>query len=377
MTKDGSPLALGFIGGSLHSAVGYAHRVSCAMDGAWRLEAGCFSRNQEENLATAMAYQIASGRTYRSWQELLASEKDRLDAVVVLTPTPTHAEIVNACLRAGVPVICEKSLATNVEDVLGIQSVLRDRKGFLAVTYNYTGYPMVRELRNMIGSGVLGRLLHFRAEMPQEGFCRVDAQGNKPVPQPWRLSDGRIPTIYLDLGVHLHQVVHYLIGRRPLEVVADQASHGWFGVADNVSCLCRYEDGVQGQMWFSKSALGHRNGLRFSIYGSAASAEWYQLNPEEIVVSFVDGRRQVIDRSGSVAVAGLRRYSRFKAGHPAGFVEAFANLYTDLADCLHQYKARGEWASEEVFSTAVAAEGLQMFEAMVSSVQSQAWKAVN
>jgi len=145
---------------------------------------------------------------------------------------------------------------------------------------------------------------------------------------------------------------------------------------DNVTCLCRYTDGVQGQVWFSKSALGHRNGLRFRIYGSEASAEWFQLNPEEIVLSFVDGRRQILDRAAAVEVAGLSRYNRFKAGHPAGFIEAFANLYSDIADALALYKKNGSWSSDEVFSADLAAEGLSMLEAMVESAHSGKWQQV-
>jgi len=376
MKKTPPPLSLGFIGGSLHSAVGYAHRVACAMDGRWALEAGCFSRHEEENHATAAAYGVSSDRTYDTWKELLLGEKDRLDAVAILTPTPAHAEIVVDCLRAGMPVICEKALAVDSDEAKQILTALRENKGFLAVTYNYSGYPMVRELRSLIRGGALGKVLHFQAEMPQEGFIRLDARGNKPVPQSWRLEDGKVPTIYLDLAVHLHQVLHYLTGQHPLSVIADQRSHGWFDVMDNVTCLCRYTDDIQGQIWVSKSAFGHRNGLRFRIYGSEASAEWFQANPEELILSFIDGRRQVLDRAATVEVAGLRRYNRFKAGHPAGFIEAFANLYGDLADALNTFRAGGTWTSDEVFSADLALEGLLALEAMVRSARSMSWEEV-
>lgn len=168
------------------------------------------------------------------------------------------------------------------------------------VIYNYSGYPMVRELRRMIRDGELGEILHFQAEMPQEGFLRTDNKRNKPQPQAWRLSDSSVPRIHLDLAVHLHELIHYLTGLKPITVVADQASRGWFDVIDNVTCLARYTENVQGQFWFSKCALGHRNGLRLRIYGSKASAEWYQMNPEEAVISYGDGRRQILDRASNV-----------------------------------------------------------------------------
>jgi predicted dehydrogenase len=370
-----SPLSLGFIGGALNSAVGYAHFASCQMDNHWSLASGCFSRDPAKNRQSGRTYGVADDRVYDTWQELVRQERQRLGAIVVLTPTPSHLEIVSSCLRAGVSVICEKTLALNSDEVRQIIGVRDAAKGFLAVTYNYTGYPMVRELRNLIRKGALGQILHFQAEMPQEGFRRVDGQGNKPAPQSWRLSDRNVPTIHLDLAVHLHHLVGYLTGEKPLEVVSDQRSYGWFPVVDNVTCLCRYSAGVQGQLWFSKSALGHRNGLRLRIYGSEASAEWFQANPEDLILSFLDGRRQILDRAATVDVAAKQRYTRFKAGHPAGFVEAFANLYVDIADCVRQYGSTGTWTSEEVFGAESALEGLQMLEAMVASSRSGAWQA--
>jgi predicted dehydrogenase len=308
---------------------------------------------------------------------MLRKEKGRLDAIAILTPTPAHFEIAMACLNEGFSVICEKSLVTSSADAEKILAVRNLKNGFLAVTYNYSGYPIVRELRTIIQKGTLGKILHFQAEMPQEGYIRVDAHGNKPAPQSWRLSDGQVPIIHLDLGSHLHQLIHYLVGQKPIEVIADQNRYGWFsGVIDNVYCLCRYSDGVHGNMWFSKSALGHRNGLRLRIYGSEASAEWYQACPEELVLSYADGRREIMDRASIVEVANERRYNRFKSGHPAGFIEAFANLYSDIADCLRQYRATGQWNSENVFSAELALEGLQLIEAMVKSKDSKAWQKV-
>jgi predicted dehydrogenase len=373
-----TPLKLGFIGGSLNSAVGYAHFVSSTMDNQWTIEAGCFSANPQRNKEAAQTYSVASDRVYDNWREMISEEKGRLDAIVTLTPTPLHFEVVTACLQQGVSVICEKSLTTTTAEAEEILELRNQRNLFIAMIYNYSGYPMVRELHDLIRKGALGRILHFQAEMAQEGYIRVDSKGNRPAPQRWRLADGRVPIIYLDLAVHLHQLIHYLIRQRPIEVISDQKSYGWFPeVVDNVTCLCRYSEGVQGQMWFSKSALGHRNGLRLRIYGSDASAEWYQASPEELVLAFADGRREIRDRASSVEVANLRRYNRFKAGHPAGFIEALANLYTDIADCHRQYKATGKWKSDDVFSVELAMEGHQLFDAMIESIDQKTWQAVS
>lgn len=373
-----TPLSLGFIGGSLNSAVGYAHAVSSTMDNRWTLKAGCFSAEAKRNAETAQAYGVSQNRVYDNWRDLLNKEKGHLDAIAVLTPTPSHYNIVMACLNEGFPVISEKTLVTSSADAEAILDLCGKKNGFLSVTYNYSGYPMVRELRRIIRQDGLGRILHFQAEMPQEGYIRVDARGNKMVPQPWRLADGQVPVIHLDLGSHLHQLIHYLVGQKPLEVIADQSSYGWFSeVIDNVTCLCRYSEGIQGQMWFSKSAIGNRNGLRLRVYGSKASAEWYQMYPEELALSHADGRRVITDRASDVEVANMRRYNRFKAGHPAGFIEAFANLYIDIADCLCQYRETGHWSSENVFGAELAVEGLKLLEAMAKSKDSKTWQAVS
>src|SRR5690606_24479866 len=274
------------------SAVGYTHLIASQMDNRWQVVSGCFSKRPEINQATADAWGIPTQRLYPSWQELLQQEQGKLDAIVILTPTPFHCEIVTTALDLGYAVICEKALAASPEEVARIKAKLDETKGFLAVTFNYSGYPMLRELRHKIQRGELGRLLHVQIEMPQEGFVRLDAKGEKPLPQAWRLRDGSIPTISLDLGVHLHHLMSFLTGKSPLKVVADQGSHDWFNdVIDNVSCLLRYSEVLQCQMWYSKSALGHRNGLRVRVYGDQASAEWYQLEPEELLINQVDGTR--------------------------------------------------------------------------------------
>ena len=370
------PFQLAFMGGAPNSAVGYAHFVAARMDGLWDLKAGVFSRHADVNFNAGKAYGVEPDHLYKSLSSLLDKEKDNLDAVVLLTPTPLHHEMALECLKADIPVICEKALASTAAEARGIQSLCNQKKGFLAVIYNYSGYPMVRELRRIIQEGILGDILHFQAEMPQEGFLRVDDKGNKPIPQDWRKKDGSVPTLHLDLAVHLHELVHYLTCLKPMEVVADQSSRGWFPVVDNVSCLARYAQGVQGQFWFSKCALGHRNGLRLRIYGSKGAAEWYQLNPEELLISFADGRRQVYDRASNAKVASLPRYTRFKAGHPAGFNEALANLYFDIHVALSGYKVNGKQESEEVFGADLAVEGLDFLEAMVRSSHSRRWKQI-
>ncbi len=369
-----TPLRLGFIGGALRSAVGYTHFNSSRLDGHFRVDSGCFSRDAEQNRSTASTYGVAPEHNHATWQELLGREKGNLDAVVVLTPTPDHSEIVIAALSAGYAVICEKALAVSSDECRAIGHAVTSNNGFLAVTYNYSGYPMVRELRRLIANGSLGRIHQIHIEMPQEGFLRQAA-----TPQPWRLKDYQLPTVSLDLGVHVHHLIHFLTaGKAPLEVVGDQSTYGPFSnIVDNVYCLVRYEDNLRVQAWYGKTALGYRNGLRIRIFGSEASAEWYQMTPEDLCLSQADGCHILLDRgSGNLCVAREPRYNRFKPGHPSGFIEAFANLYADIADHLRHYLAGEPPPNNFVYGVPESEEGLRFLEAISRSATSKQWQAV-
>lgn len=367
-----SPLRLGFIGGALNSAVGYTHFNSSRLDGHFRVASGCFSRNAHTNHETASAYGVPESRTHANWEGLLEKERHQIDAIVLLTPTPDHAHIAIAALEAGFPVICEKALATSSEACRAIGDAVRRTSGFLAVTYNYSGYPMVRELRHMIAEGALGSLQQMQIEMPQEGFLRSAA-----APQAWRLRDYSVPTVSLDLGVHVHHLVHFLTnGSRPVELVGDQASYGCFSdIVDNVYYIARHENDLRVQAWFGKTALGHRNGLRIRVFGSRASAEWFQIEPENLLVCDADGRRRLLDRgSGDATVARDIRYNRFKAGHPSGFIEAFANLYADIADSLRHYLSGSTKRNPHVYGADESEEGLRILEAIARSSTTRQWQ---
>lgn len=370
---------LGFIGGGVNSAVGTTHFIAAQMDGRFKVESGCFSRHPDVNAETADHWGIAQDRRYSTDDEFLAGERGRLDAVVVLTPTPDHVELVVQALRRGYPVICEKSLASSSADALLINQAQQETGGFLAVTYNYTGYPMLRELKRIIQHGDLGRIEQIHVEMPQEGYARLNREGGPMVPQEWRLRDQKIPTISLDLGVHVHHIIDFLTGEKPLELVAMQSTQGRFRqVIDNTMCIARYTNGLDCSIWFSKAALGYRNGLRVRVFGDQGSAEWYQMDPEFLIFNDNKGHKTILERASvDVVLAHELRYNRFKSGHPAGFLEAFGNHYWDIADDLQSYLATGKQSSEYSFTTQHALEGLLMLEAMAQSSKDHSWKSVN
>ena len=355
-------LNIAFIGGAVSSAVGHTHFNASRLDGHFRVVAGCFSRDVENNERTAQTYGVSPQRTYTNWLSLLEHEKGQLDAVVILTPTPSHVEIVMAALGAGFNVICEKALGTSSVECQRIIDARNKFKQYLGVTFNYSGYPMVRELRRMISDGLLGTLHQIHIEMPQEGYLRDNAN-----PQNWRRSDYAVPTVSLDLGVHVHHLIDFLSnGLKPVLLLGEQASYGKFsGIVDNVYCFARYEKDLRVQAWWGKTALGYRNGLRVRVFGDKASAEWYQMNPEYLKLADNEGRMYSIDRGSCEAITAQEtRYNRFKAGHPSGFIEAFANLYADIAEDVREFKAGKKPLNPFVYSAEKALDGLLMMESI-------------
>ncbi len=370
---------IAFLGGSIDSAVGRAHKSAIEIDKKFSLVAGCFSRNSELNLRTGEEYGVDVKRIYNSLSDLVIAEKDNLDAIVILTPTDNHYNDIMTCINEKIPVICEKSMVTSSEESKMIHDLCVENNSFLAVTYNYTGYPMIRELQLLISLGKLGEIKNICIEMPQEGFLKVDKNGNPIIPQGWRLKDSMIPTLSLDLGVHVHSIINFLIGEKPLEVVASVNTFGNFkSVVDDISCIANYSNGINVNIWFSKSAIGYRNGLKVRVFGDKGAAEWVQEFPENLNFSENTGTKTIIDRSNSfVEVASQSRYSRFKPGHPAGFIEAFANYYYDISESLDKYKSgEKDFLNKYTFGTNIAHEGMLLLEAITKSKNNKKWESI-
>lgn len=367
-----------FLGGAFDSAVGRAHRAAIELDQRFELVSGCFSRSLESSQGSAIKYGISPERAYGSIDNLLSAELNNLDAIVILTPQDQHGAQVQTCLDAGIPVICEKALVGSVDEAITIQDKIQTNGGFLAVTYNYTGYPIIRELRYMIQQGRLGKIQQIQIEMPQEGFSRLSSDGLPLSPQAWRLTDLSIPTLSLDLGVHVHMMIAFLTGETPIELVATTNTYGNFKtIKDSVSCIANYSNELTCNVWYTKCALGNRNGLKLRVFGDLGSAEWLQERPEHLHMADKSGNRLTIDRStNGIEIANQTRYTRFKAGHPAGFIEAFANYYYDVADALENHQLEINRKNEYVFGIDQSIEGLRMLSAISDSSKNKRWESL-
>lgn len=365
-------IKLGFIGGGINSAIGLTHKIAAEIDSKFEIIAGVFSRNNKVNLNTANEWNIKN--VYNNHIDMIEKERNNIDAVVILTPTNTHYDTIMDISHYKIPIICEKTLTTSSKKALEIKELYKNN--FLVVTYNYTGYPMVREFKNMIKENVIGEVFYVNIRMPQESFIKVNSDNSTNTPQSWRLKDYEVCTLSLDLGTHLSNMVYFLTEQKPMEVIATQDSKGHFNVIDNILCIINYEK-IKCNMWYSKSTLGHKNGLAVEAYGSKGSLFWNQMNPEILEYTDKYGNKNILDRSHSmVTVSNQQRYNRFKVGHPAGFIEAFGNYYDDIYNSLIKYKSGNEWKSEYLFCVDNAIEGLMLMEAIEKSIRNKRWEKV-
>ena len=270
----------------------------------------------------------------------------------------------------GIPVICEKALTTSYNEIERIKEL--GNSNFISVVFNYVCYPMLKELKQIIKRGELGKITQVQIEMQQEGFLRL--RDGKPMkPQAWRLVDGIVPTISLDLGSHTYSIVKFLTDETPLETIATENSFGNFpNVIDDINSIIKYSNDVVCNMWYSKISLGHRNGMKIRIYGSLASVFWEQIKPEIIIFNDITGNCMLLDRnSPNIEIANSKYYNIFKGGHPAGFIEALTNYYNDIHEGLT--KSSLSQSNQNVYGIEESIEGLKLFEAINRSSITKNW----
>lgn len=363
---------LAFIGGSIDSIAGYPHLIASQMDKNFEVVAGSFSTQQNINHKTAEKWKIPN--IYDNWQEMILQEKNNIDAVVILAPTPLHCEIIIELLKINVPIICEKPLVSSKEEIEKINKFYDENKHFLVITNNYSGYPMVRELHEKIKNNELGKILNIRLKMPQESFLRPPKSVK--YPQKWRLEDSFIPMISLDLGAHLHHLAYFLLQEEPNKVFATYDRFSKYNIVDDVNMLLEYPSGIKGNMWLSKTALGNRNGLHIEVYGEKASASWHQENPEKLEFSYNTGQKVIIDRGSDIEMLPNSLYNRMTPGHPSGFIEAFANLYNDIYTDLDKYKKSESHNCVYTYSLNHAINGINLLHSASISDKNKVWTKI-
>ena len=373
MIEIENKIPIAIIGGGLNSAVGYAHFSAINLSNKFKIVAGSFSKSNETNKETSNVYGVSDEHLYSDYKTMLLSEQKNIEAVVILTPNNQHIEQIIYATELGIPIICEKALTTNYNEIERIKEL--GNSNFISVVFNYVCYPMVKELKQIIKRGELGKVTQVQIEMQQEGFLRL--RDGKPMkPQDWRLVDGIVPTISLDLGSHTYSIVKFLTDETPLETIATENSFGNFpNVIDDINSIIKYSNDVVCNMWYSKSALGSRNGLKVRVYGTEGSAEWLQSEPEYLKMADNSGKLYTLDRSSEQSTTASKlRYNRFKVGHPAGYIEALANFYEDASDDLENFKVGNN--DRITYGIEESEECILLLEAISKSAQKSSWTKI-
>ena len=359
---------IAIVGGGSDSAVGRAHISALRLTGKFTIKAACFADNPKKNAESAKEYGLDEVKLFRSIGALIQDEI-HLDAIVILTPTNLHYEHVCLAIKNKIPVICEKSLTTSSKKAKQINSLLQKYNGYLVTTFNYLGYPMLREIKNLVTLNSIGRIQQINIEMPQQTFLKKN-NGKAMPPQKWRQRDYEISTISLDLGVHIHSILFYLIEDNPTDVLATFNNYGHIkNVTDDIKVIAKFPNSVSSLIWYSKVALGSNNGLKFKIMGEKGSIEWLQEEPDKFYQYENNGKKNIIDLGDDILkVANQKRYQRFKAGHPTGFIEAFANLYEDIHNSLSCYQNDGTQTDiKNLLNMSNSINGLSLLEAFEKS----------
>jgi predicted dehydrogenase len=338
----GRRLRLAVIGGGPGSFIGGMHRAAARIDDRYELVAGALSSDPQRSAAAAGALGIT--RPYRSAAELVEAESaraDGADVVAIMTPNDTHHPYAIAALRHGFDVISDKPITNTLGEALEVLAAVEDSGLVYCLTHNYTGYPMVRQARAMVADGQLGHIRLVQVEYVQGGKARED----DPDPAsgvPWRYDPVRGgPSLVMgDIGSHAHNLVRFITGLEVGEVAAD-VGHIVPGrlVDDYAGALLRFDNGARGSFWVTQAAAGVENCLRVRVSGTRGSIEWEQEAPTRLVVRPIDAPVQLRTPNGPGTLPLAARASRIVAGHPEGFHEGFANLYSDVAEAIAARRA--------------------------------------
>jgi predicted dehydrogenase len=354
-------LHYGMAGGGKGAFIGNIHRQAIALDNLARLTAGSFSHDFSNTLEIGMDLEIPSDRLYPTYLEMAqkeAARKDRIDFVSIVTPNYLHYPIAKAFLNAGINVVCDKPLALRESEARELDELTIKNGLLFAVTYAYTGYPLVKQAREMVKRGDLGDIRFINAEYPQDWLLKqFESDGHKL--KSWRAnpSVAGISNCVGDIGTHIEYLVSYITGLKIKSLCArlDTFMEG-HELDDNATILLEFEGGAKGVYWTSQTAIGYDNGLKIRIFGSKGSLRWSQEDPNYLVVSKLNSPTEIISRGRDDLYPKAQDYSRIPAGHPEGYIEAFANIYRAFTNALLK-KSLGDIVTEEELDFPNARDG--------------------
>jgi predicted dehydrogenase len=374
MAENGKrPIRLGMVGGGTGAFIGYVHRIASRIDGDYQLVAGALSSRAEVAAESAKNLGIAADRSYASYEDMAKAEaarEDGIEAVAIVTPNHVHFGPAKAFLEAGIHVICDKPLTSTLEDARALAKITPKNGAKFLLTHNYTGYPLVRQARELIESGALGKIRVVQVEYPQDWLAEPTDESNKQAS--WRTDPERSGAggCIGDIGTHAYNLARFVTGLKTEAVSADlDAFVPGRKLDDNVHIMLMFEGGAKGMLWASQVAVGCENGLQLRVYGEKAGLEWRQDNPNYMWYTEFGKPKQLLTRGGAIdGSAASAMGVRIPAGHPEGYLEAFGTLYSQFAAII-----RGEGSDYEALLPTMAdgVEGMEFIAASVKSSQNE------
>ena len=334
-------IRIGFIGGGPNSFIGYTHRLSARFDNRFELKAGIFSQNISKSKKFGTALGLEKERCYDNYKKMALLEskrEDGIEALGIMTPSGDHLKIAKPFIEKGIHIVCDKPLTATISDAEALKKLVNKNRIIFALTHNYSAYPMLREAKHIVTSGKIGKVNLVNVEYPQGYTAGIKKKYERKILK-WRL-DKKIsgPSMILsEIGTHAYHLLRYVTELEVKELAAEvNTLSNELTVDDNAFVLLRLNNNARGSIWVSSAATGGENGLKIRVYGSKGAVEWFQDDPNNLKFTELDKPMKIITRASKSVSDFSLSSSRLAAGHPEGFFEAFANIYTEFAEMIHK-----------------------------------------
>ena len=366
-------IRLGMVGGGQGAFIGAVHRMAARLDDQYELVAGALSSSPERAKASAADLGLPADRSYGSFEDMAKAEAarpDGIEAVSIVTPNHMHAPAARAFLEAGIHVICDKPITTTLKEAEELAALVKTSGKLFVLTHNYTGYPMIRQAREMVAKGDLGEIRVVQAEYPQDWLTEpAERSGSKQAE--WRTDPKRSGAggAIGDIGTHAYNLAAFVTGLKTEQVLAQLTSFvEGRPLDDDVQILLRYHGGARGMLWASQVAVGNENGLKLRVYGTKGGLEWTQADPNYLWFTPFGKPKQLLTRAGSGAGAAATRVTRVPSGHPEGYLEGFATIYTEAARAIRAAREGRNADADVIYPTVEdGIDGMKFIEASVAS----------
>ncbi len=374
-------IRMGMVGGGQGAFIGGVHRIAAALDQQIELVCGAFSSDPERSRASGQDFFLPEARCYADFETMMAEEAklpegDRMDFVAVVTPNHVHFPAAKAALEAGFHVLSDKPATFDLEEAKALAALVKKTGLQYGLTHNYTGYPMVKQAREMVRTGKLGKIRKVVVEYPQ-GWLATALEKEDQKQAAWRTDPKRSGAAGCigDIGTHAENLAEYITGLRIKELAADLTAFvdGRL-LDDDGNILLRFEGGAKGILHASQISVGEENALNIRIYGEKGGIEWHQMEPNTLLVKHLDQPTQIYRTGGAYLSESAAAHSRIPAGHPEGYLEAFANIYRNFAAQLSA-RLSGEPAPDQTHDYPTIEDGVRgmaFIEAVVQSSQNNA-----